>query len=81
MSADALADELVELANRVRDALRDGQTVDVLETLDHLQQASRQATGAQLALLEVASALLKAMTCLVLHIEFLMIVVQKNIKL
>lgn len=57
-----LAEELAEWANQMRDALKDGQTVDVLEALNQLQEAARKARGPQLDLLEVACALLKLVT-------------------
>lgn len=62
LSSGDLSEELTSLANQIRDALADGQTVDVLELLDQLQTSSRKARGPQLDLLEVACALLKAVT-------------------
>jgi hypothetical protein len=62
MGADELAEKLVTLALACRDAARTGDFVEPLEELEALQEAARFASAENLALLEVAIAMLKALT-------------------
>jgi len=62
LDSERLAETLVTLANEVRDDLREGRHVRALSLLEELQQAARRSAGPQLALLEVAIAVLKAVT-------------------